>query len=533
MNPGYVAPERRLGVSRSYIPPESSDQDDIHSPLQRNIVCVDYGEGKNTVEGEPTVKLEMPLMEIGEIEKAEGVFFDENKTTTISLLQKHSLVRVTYPNPAYTQEEDLDKKLFTDIPRSLTRRFKEGEVFALDPSIPYKFKVFREDGKTRLIRVNTKSNTSWEILFPSGINFDEVESRIQAQRGEWNKIAEAVPVSFASHDTNLFADDPTYDAVAEVQQKTEDTTNPFKEAAKAFDPQDRSYRQAAIEKTFLIPPGELPKRLNRIGDVIARMDEEEFGHLSPEELEKLQREHREKRRAAAEERLKQKQERGIRAQQFAESYPIYEVFVTDEVEVDPFHEFHIFYQAAKEAGYDLKIVTPLPEGDQASRRSSSTAERLIVMTNTENTRHKLDELQKLSWRHKRDAILDWIDKGEPRALLELIRGNEEKVYGEGVNVWAATRKQGIPIEDINFLRRCFMRAEQRRRERHERYAQGGIPLSTGHLFNEASSTYDQLSSTVKPIEAEELVKNFVPAIKELLLAHPQLVPDAPPLEKEE
>lgn len=523
VNHGPLGLDRRLGINHSYIPPEIPDQDDIFSDdLPRNIFGIYYGEGKNTVEGESTIELELPLMEVDEIKDWEGTFFDEDRTVTITFLQKHSLVRIKYPNPAYTQEKDFDKKLLSDTQRSLSRRFKEGEVIALDSSVPYRFKATRENGNIRVIRANTEKNTSWELTFPQQIDFDGSESQIQAQRGVWDRINQAIPVSINLQDTNLLADDPTYSVQLEAQQAIRETSS--SDDTDELDTQDRTYRQAVIEKALLIPPGQLPKRLKRIGEAMEQIEEEEYGYLSPEERTRLRREYRDKRQAAAQERLRRKQEIGIKAQQFAESYPIYEVYVTDEVEADPFNKFHIFYQAAKEAVYDIKVVVPPLGDDQAAQRPSPTSERLIVMASTEDARDKLDELQKLSWRHKRYAVLEWIEEGEPRPLLELIRGNEEKVYGDGVNVWAATRKQGIPIEDVNFLQSCFMRAEQRRRERHEKWKKEGHELSTEHLFNETSRMFDELTTTVKPVEQEELVKNFVPAIKELLLVHPQLVP---------
>lgn len=524
VNRGYVGIERRLGISHSFIPPENSNQNDISSDsLPRNILRIDYGEGKSTVEGEPTAELELPLMEVDEIKEAEGTFFGEDRIVIITFLQKHSLVRIKYS--------------------TLSRRFKEGEVITLDPSIPYKFKVTRENGNIRVIRVNTEKNTSWELTFPQQVEFDGTESQIQAQQGTWDKIDTTVPVSFVIHDTNLLLDDHTCNQVPDQKERSGDSSEEDVD-------KDLTYDQALTEKIirdapehlnnkgininkFLPPAEELNKRIRGIRKGMERIEEEEYGHLSPDELRRLRREYWDKRQAAAQERLRQKQERGVRAQQFTEDYPLYEVYVADGVEAAPFHEFNIFYQAAKEAGYDIKIVAPPPEDDQTAQHPSPKPERLIVMASTEDTRDKLDELQKLSWRHKRYAVLEWIEQGEPIPLLELIRGDEEKVYGDGVNVWAATRKQGIPIEDMNFLQRCFMRAEQRRRERHDKWKKKGFESTTEHLFNETSQMFDQLVATVYPAEPEELVKNFVPAIKELLLVHPQLAPDAPPLEKEE
>lgn len=539
---GSLGSERRLGISYSYIPPEIPDKDDIFSAaLPRNIFRIDYGEGKNTVEGEPTVELDLPLMEVDEIKEAEGIFFDEDKTATITFLQKHSLVRIKYPNPAYTQEQDIDKNLFSDTQRSLSRRFKEGEAIALDSSIPYKFKVTRQNGNIRVIRVNTEKNTSWELTFPGQANFDGVGSQMQASRGTWDKIDQAIPASFDLRDRNLLINDPMYEPA--LQQAEADNKIPTEKHAD----DDLSYRQALLERRIKdasdravenvgtdlgidlskLPPAD-SKRIREIRKEMERSDDAEYGHLAPEELARLSRERFDRRQAVYQERSRKVKERGIKAQQYAESYPLYEVCVSDGIEADPFDRFNIFYQAAKEAGYDIKIVAPPPENDQIARRSSAKPEGLMVMANTEDTRDKLDQLQRLSWGHKRHALLEWIENGEPRPLLELIRGNEEKVYGTGIDVWAM-QKQGIPVEDLNFLQRCFMRAEQRRRERHAKWKKEDKSSTVERLFYETNRTFDDLAATVKPVEQEELVKNFVPALKELILTHPQLSPNTLPL----
>ncbi len=154
------------------------------------------------------------------------------------------------------------------------------------------------------------------------------------------------------------------------------------------------------------------------------------------------------------EREKKSRQEGIALQQGHTR--VYE-FLNASLEGDPFDEDGIFYRAANELGYGVKVLERRPEDYETEEVGflNLTKPMYMIVVDSQHTDTQLDAIRSLLWRHKGWKFIDLVDEASSLDLLELYKGKESS--------WFTYANLGEPIRDRDLLKKGFIRAEIRRR----------------------------------------------------------------------
>ncbi len=205
-----------------------------------------------------------------------------------------------------------------------------------------------------------------------------------------------------------------------------------------------------------------------------------------------------KKRAEQKERWKQE---GIALQQ---DHPEVYQFLdsgSPRLESDPFDDFSIFYRAAHELGYGVKVLERKPKDIQADENPifDRSESKYLVMVDSPHTEAQLDAISRFLWKHKGWKFIELIDEAQSLDLLELLKGNE-------VRWFSYPKRFGEPVRNKKLLRRGFVRAEMRRREKFygsDEYVNNII----ANRYREVSRIFDRLTGRlgVEPVTDQELI----------------------------